>query len=268
MILKKLQWTIKRHPFLYLTRFRLLSKNATGDAIASLSYNTLNTKEDIPANFHEVNALIFKEGKPETDYGIIERLVNYLSEHTRVGPGLSEHSARVLDTMLYGKGGVCSDMAQIFNNFCVVNNIPVREWGTTSAPFNRANGGHSFNEVYLRDLKKWVLIDASWGGLFYDAQGISLSVMELYTLSRSGKAVLYHSLITGKQIDKALIQKNYLHADITPFLICNYRNRVYDQFLKMARPYLPVFIIHFAVFLTGRSYHYKFPLDNYKKLFS
>ena len=268
MILKKIHWTLKRHPFLYMTRFRLLSKNSNETAIASISYNTLNSKEDIPRNFYDINTEIFEQGKPDTDLALVKQLVTWLYEHTKVGPGLSEPSDKALDIMLYGKGGVCSDMAQIFNNFCVINAIQVREWGTTSAPFNRANGGHSFNEVYIKELQKWVLIDSSWGGLFYNEQEIPLSVLELYQLSRNGQPVHYCSIIESKIIEETQITKNYLNADITPFLICDYRNKVYDRYLNFARPHVPVFIIHFFVYLSGKSYYYKFPLDDYKKIFS
>ena len=268
MILKKIHWTLKRHPFLYMTRFRLLSKNSSKSAIASISYNTLNKKEEIPLNFYNVNNEIFLQGKPDSDLELIKQLVSWLCEHTRVGPGLSEPSDKALEIMIYGKGGVCSDMAQIFNNFCVINDLQVREWGTTSAPFNRANGGHSFNEVYVKQLQKWVLIDSSWGGLFYNEQEMPMSVIELYQRSRTGQAVSYHSFIEGKVIEQSLITKNYLNTDITPFLICDYRNKVYDRYLTLARPQVPVFIIHFFVYLSGKSYHYKFPLDDYKKIFS
>lgn len=268
MIFKKLHWTIKRHPFLYMTRFRLLSQNTTERAIEALSYNSLNKKEDIPTNFNDVNSKIFLEGKPDTDLEVVQQLVIYLNKNTKVGPGLSESSDRALDTLINGKGGVCSDMAQVFNNLCVINDIWVREWGTTSAPFNRANGGHSFNEVFINELQKWVLIDASWGGLFHDNEKRPLSVIELFTFSRAEKPVFYHSLIKNKKIDRNLLHKNYLNQNIAPFLICNYRNKVYDKFLKIARPHIPVFIIHFGVYVIGRSYHYKFPINDYKNIFS
>jgi hypothetical protein len=251
-----------------MARFRLLSKNSNVDAISSISYGYWNKKEDIPSYFYKINSKIFANGKPDSDFEIVIQMVRWLCEHTRVGPGLSEASAQALKTMLYGKGGVCSDMAQIFNNFCLINDIEVREWGTTSAPFNRANGGHAFNEVFINDLKKWILIDPSWGGYFKDSQEQVLSVIELYSISRSGEPVYYESLIKGKDIPLELINKNYLNSDITPFLICAYRNKTYDRFLKVARPYLPVFIIHFFVYISGKSYHYKFPLDDYKTIFT
>ena len=194
--------------------------------------------------------------------------MTWLCQHTKVGPGLSEPSDKALKTMLYGKGGVCSDMAQIFNNFCVINNLQVREWGTTSAPYNPNNGGHSFNEVYIKELQKWLLVDPSWGITFYNEHKGKLSVVELYALSRNLKSIEYQSFIEGNVIEQAQINKNYLNPDVTPFLICNYRNRIYDRYLELTRPLIPVFIIHFWVYILGRSYHYKFPLDDYKKIFS
>jgi hypothetical protein len=268
MLLKKLRWTLKRHPFLYLTRFRLLSTNSDEQSISSVSYNDWNKKEEIPDYFNDINSKIFKDGKPSSDLDIAKQLSSWLCEHTKVGPGLSEPSAKALETMLYGNGGVCSDMAQIYNNFCVINDLKVREWGTTSAPFSRANGGHSFNEVYIKDLDKWVLIDPSWGMLFYNEQQEPLSVLELYELSRTNKNVNFHSFIEGKVIELEQVTKNYLNSDITPFLICEYRNKTYDWYLNLARPHVPVFIIHFFVYLSRRSYYYKFPLDDYKKIFS
>src|SRR5690606_3713546 len=144
------------------------------------------------------NKQIFKQGIPKSDLELIKHMVSWLYAHTRMGPGLSEPSDKVLRTMLYEKGGVCSDMVQVFNNFCVINDIQVREWGTTSAPFSRDNGGHSFNEVYIKELQKWVLIDPSWGMFFYNETDLPLSVEEVFELSRSGQTVNYNTFIKGK----------------------------------------------------------------------
>src|SRR5690606_15510218 len=219
-------------------RFRLLSKNSSVAAIQDLSYNAWNKKEEIPEYFYDMNAKIFEGGTPASDLELVKHLVSWLCTHTKVGPGLSEPSAKALETMVYGRGGVCSDMAQIFNNFCVINDLQVREWGTTSAPFSRANGGHSFNEVYFKELQKWVLIDPSWGMFFYNETDLPLSVEEVFELSRSGQTVNYNTFIKGKQIEEKQVNKNYLNSDITPFLICEYRNKTYDKYLEITRPYL------------------------------
>ena len=267
MILKKINWTLKRHPFLYMTRFRLLSKNSSGAAIASISYNLLNKKEDIPSIFYEINSIVFTQGKPNTDMELIKQLVSWLCAHTKVGPGLSEPSNKALEIMLYGKGGVCSDMAQIFNNFCVINDIRVREWGVTRAPYEKDYGGHSYNEVFIKELEKWVLIDVSYCLIFYYNEN-PLSVTELYRLYREGKNVNYSSFVDSLNGIESSVYRNYFQPNAVPFLICNYRNKTYDYYLKLWGPYIPVFLIHFMVYLRGKSYHYKFPLDDYKNIFS
>jgi hypothetical protein len=268
MILKKLQNIIKRHPLLYLTRFRLLSKNSNLEDIKDFSYNLLNIKEEIPSYFYDINKLVFLDAKPLSDLEKVKKLGIWLQENIKGGPGLSEPSEKALRTMLYGKGGVCSDMAQIFNNFCVINDISVREWGTTSAPFNRAFGGHSFNEIYSKELKKWVLIDVYWSFLFYNEENQPLSVIEVFQLKRDEKEVFYKSFNQKKNLKLNTINRNYLNLNIIPFLICDYRNKTYDCFLGYLRPYTPIFMVHFVIYLMKKSYHYRFPLDDYKKIFS
>lgn len=268
MPLKKLHWVIKRHPFLYLTRFRLLSKNSNIDDIGAFYYNRINKKIDIPSYFFEINQKIFNAGKPKTDFEVVKMISLWLRNHIKGGPGLSEPSDIALEIMLAGEGGVCSDMAQIFNNFCVINDIKVREWGTTTAPFNRDYGGHSFNEFYSHEWKKWVLIDPSWNLLFYNGNDIPLSVIEVYQLLRQQVAVRYDSFNPNRELAVKNVCKNYLNPNIAPFLVCDYRNKIYDAFLRYTRPYLPVFITHFAIYLLNKSYHYRFPLDDYNKIFS
>jgi hypothetical protein len=221
----------------------------------------------MPAYFYDINAQIFKEGRPENDLETVKVLGIWLQEHIKGGPGLSEPSDKALEIMLAGRGGVCSDVAQVFNNFCVINAIKVREWGTTSIPFSRENGGHSFNEVYSKELNKWVLLDVYWNLLFYSEDDVPLSVLEVYQLKRNEKKVQHVSFSSEKILDKVGVNKNYLNPDIGPFLICNYKNKTYDAFLR-ARPLIPVFVIHFMLYMLGKSYYYKFPLDDYKKMFS
>ncbi|MCK8479546.1 transglutaminase-like domain-containing protein [Psychroserpens algicola] len=269
MSFKKILWTFKRHPFLYLTRFRLLSKNSNVSEIEDFTYNYVNDKADIPEYFHQVNTSVFSDGKPDTDLEVVKKLSNWLANNIKGGPGLSVPSDEALKIMLEGKGGVCSDIVQVFNNFCVINGIKVREWGVTRAPFNKEYGGHSFNEVFCEELNKWVLIDVSYCTLFYyEDETTPLSVIELYQLLREHKNVHYKSFNEAKTPDKESVDKNYLNPDTIPFLICNYSNKTYDSFLKYSRPLVPIFMIHFVLFTISKSYYYKFPLDDYKKIFS
>lgn len=267
MILKKIAWAIKRHPYLYLMRFRLLSKNISKEDIASRYYNLMNDASDIPENYFAVNKKIFPNSAQDQTLNTVLVLSSWLQKNIKGGPGLSEPSDAALNIMLEGKGGVCSDMAQIFNNFCVINSIKVREWGATRIPFDKDYGGHSFNEVYCEDLKKWVLIDVSYCILFYDSNEIPLSVLEFQECISLGREVVYKSF--AKIEDKLIhrIDKNYFHKDNVSFLIDNYSNLDYDRNLKRYKSVFPIFLIHFILYLRNKSYNYLFPFKDYRLLF-
>ncbi|WP_178988981.1 transglutaminase domain-containing protein [Winogradskyella schleiferi] len=245
-----------------------MSKNSNVNELSDYSYNNNNRKTDIPAYFTEVNNKIFEDGKPESDIDLVKKLCTWLENNIQGGPGLSVSSEQALKIMLSNKGGVCSDKVQVFNNFCVINDIKIREWGVTRAPFNTKYGGHSFNEVFIKELNKWIMIDVSYCSLFYFEDDKPLSVTEFYTLLRNGEKVSYNIFNDAMDVDHKSIDKNYLNPDNVPFIIHNYSNKTYDAFLKTLRPVLPVFIIHFVVYLIAKSYKYKFPLDDYKRIFS
>lgn len=269
MLLEKLHWTLKRHPFLYKTRFKLLSRNADMEKIYAITYNGSNSKLDIPDYFHQVNAQIFASGKPKDPLELVIQLATWLQQHIKGGPGLSEASDIALKKMLAGEGGVCSDMVQIFNNFCVLNDIQVREWGVTSIPFDASYGGHSFNEVYIPYMNKWITIDVSYCGFFYSGNGaLPLSTIELFQLIRQKTVVHFQTFNETQLATDKRIQKNYLHPHTVPFIVSHYKNAIYDAYLKRYRRVLPVFVIHFMVYLSGKSYRYQFPLDDYKQIFT
>ncbi|WP_162919917.1 transglutaminase domain-containing protein [Hanstruepera ponticola] len=246
----------------------MLSKHSSVEEIESYTYNEVNPIDEIPEYFNEINKLIFANGKPIKDSEIVKKMGVWLKKHIKGGPGLSEPSEQALKIMISGKGGVCSDRAQVFNNFCVINNIKVREWGSTRGPYHKAFGGHSFNEVFCNDLNKWVLVDISYCIMFYFESDTPLSVVQLYENLRENKKITYKAFEDSFEIKAERITRNYLEPDTIPFLVCNYSNKTYDKYLSFFRPYVPVFIIHFIIYVFGKSYHYRFPLDDYRKIYN
>lgn len=267
MILSRLKKIVKRHPFLYLTRFRLLSKNASFNEVNKQYYNKINLKKEVPAYFHEINGLIFSETSNYTDLEKIKKLALWLQKNVKGGPGLSLSSEKALKVMLNGGGGVCSDLVQIINNFCVINDIRVREWGTTRIPFDKNYGGHSFNEIFIGEKNKWVLIDVYYGVFFTTQNGKPLSVIEFFRVKETEENILIEYLSENFESDVKAIKKIYFHEDASPFLICNYSNKLYDKYLKLLSGKFPIFLIHFLIYVQGRSYFYIFPLNNYKAMF-
>jgi len=266
-IFKNISWLFKRHPILYKMRFRLLSKNSSVSDIDGLCYNQFNAKADIPHIFYRINKDIFKSGRPVSDLDCAKQLSVWLQDHIKGGKGLSEPSGKALQLMLDGKGGVCSDVTQVFNNFCVINDLNVREWGTTKTPFNKNYGGHSLNEIFCNDLNTWVMIDVYYCLLFYDDTNRPLSVLEFYTKDSDREKVRCLPFNYSKPIAEHNLKQNFYDSDTIPFLVHNYSNKYYDRYLLFLKPILPVFFIHFILHVFNRSYCYLFPINDYKSIF-
>ncbi|MCT4628403.1 transglutaminase domain-containing protein [Winogradskyella sp.] len=241
-----------------------MSKNSTIKRLEKECYNTNNDKAVIPSYFYDINKVIFEHESPDTDIEKAMYIALWLKKHIKGGKGLSLASDEALKEMINGNGGVCSDMTQIFNNFCVINDIRVREWGITIIPFNKKYGGHATNEVFSKELDKWILIDVSKCILFYyKNKEKPLSLFEVFTSSFSKE---YYSFYKTIESDTQ-IKNYYYNKKATPFLISKYNNFVYDKYLKKNNSKYPIFFVHFYIYLIGKSYNYKFPLRDYRKMF-
>jgi hypothetical protein len=153
---KSLKWYLSRHSLLYKIRFKLVSKKSSFTSIEDISYNSINSKNDIPSIYSELNQSIFTDSNEElTDLQRAEKIAKWLRNKIKGGPGLGKSSESTIRKMINGKGGVCSDFAQIYNNFCVINDLKVKEWGLKILTDNpNTLGGHSFNEIYSKELQK------------------------------------------------------------------------------------------------------------------
>ena len=264
MRFKKLSWILRRHSFLYYARFRLLSHNSTKAEADEETYNFYNPKADIPPIYFEINKRIFDGVTLNANLDKAKHISRWLRKHIKGGPGLSLPSDLALSAMLEGKGGVCSDMSQVYNNFCVINDIPVKEWGITVIPFDKKYGGHAANEIFSKELNKWILIDVSRCITFYTySKDRPLSALEVFYLDEGLKYDAFYEDIE----DDLQIQNYYFNQSATPFLISNYNNKVYDKYLKFFNAKIPIFFVHFYIYLIGKSYKYKFPLHDYRKMF-
>lgn len=254
-------WYLRRHPLLYKIRFRLVSKKTSIDKIERFCYNGLNKKTDMPVIYFQLNNMIFTRKKTElTDIEKVKKIAKWLRNHIKGGPGLGKSSENALLKMIKGEGGVCSDFSQIFNNFCVINDLKVKEWGLKISKGNSAVlGGHSFNEVYCKEFQKWIIVDVSKSIFFYHlSPKLPLSVMELIDLKKQNKEIYYSNFNKNFALDNENINDLYLISNSSPFVITNYSNKTYDYYLNKLG-FLPESIIHGIVFLSGNSYAYEFP---------
>lgn len=260
-IRKKIKWLLTRHPLLHYIRFMLICRNYRGDVADLPTFNDDNKKEDAAPIFFEVNAQI--PLRPEMD-GFEKALVmaDWLRHKIKGGRGLGLASDVALKLMLEGKGGICSDYSQMFNVFCLINDVRVREWGTVEKFYN-AMHGHNYNEIYSEKLGKWIAIDFQKNLWFHKSNDkIPLSVIELFTYLREGNEVAYEYFSDWRCIDMYKIGKTYSGNSI-PFLIANYDNKTYDRYLNRFRRF-PPFIVNAMLILLGKNYNFLFVLDDYK----
>lgn len=263
---KPLLWYFRRHSLLFKIRFRMVSKRSSVDRIENFCYNTINPKYDIPPIYFQLNRMILTQPKVElSDLEKAKKIAKWLRNHIKGGPGLGKSSNIALRKMIRGEGGVCSDLSQAYNNFCVINDLKVKEWGLKIITKDQTiRGGHSFNEIYSREFQKWVLIDVSKSILFYHTNSkIPLSVVELIQLKKENKELHYFEFNKKIIVDKQYIEDLYLMPNSFPFLITNYSNKTYDYFLDKFS-FFPESIIHGLIFLSGKSYVFEFPTKDYK----
>jgi len=257
---KPLNWYLKRHPLLYKIRFRLISKNVSLDTINNFSYNDINKKNNIPKLFYQTNDLIFNEiSEKLSDFEKAKTIAIWLKKNIKGGPGLGKSSATALHKMIKGEGGVCSDFSQIFSNFCVINNIKVKEWGLKSLSTDpKVSGGHSFNEVYCPEFQKWIMIDVAKSCLFYQSElDIPLSTIEYMQLKKEKKEIIIRTL-NGIDITDNNLLNIFILSNSMPFIITNYDNKTVDYFLEKL-DFFPVSIIHGLLILLGKGYRFEFP---------
>jgi hypothetical protein len=259
---KSLKWYLRRHSLLYKIRFKLVSKKSSLACMEDICYNSINPKNDIPAIYFELNQSIFNESNKDlTDLKKGKKIAKWLRNNIKGGPGLGKSSERAIRKMINGEGGVCSDFAQVYNNFCVINDLKVKEWGLKILTDNpRTVGGHSFNEIYSTELQKWIIIDVAKCIYFYHSDSTSpLSVSDLITLKNQNEEIKYFKFNNEITVDPKRIQELYLAANSFPFLITNYCNKTCDYFLEKL-DFLPLSLIHGILFLSGNSYVFEFPL--------
>jgi len=261
---KTLNWYLRRHPVLYKIRYRLVSKKTSLDAIENFCYNDLNLKSNIPPLFFEINNIIFTNSNKDLNH--FEKAVKiavWLKKNVKGGPGLGKSSARALQKMINGEGGVCSDFSQIYSNFCVINDIKVKEWGMKSlSDDSTVSGGHSFNEVYCKKLQKWIMIDVAKSIIFFKADNdIPLSTLEYIHLKNKKEEIKIVSIYENGIFDNKNADKIFLSSNSLPFIITNYDNKTYDYFLEKF-DFLPESITHGLLIILGKSYSFEFPFES------
>lgn len=258
---------VRRHPILYYIRFSIVSKDYTENPMYLPTFNDINDPQDVDPFFFKVNAEIAIPEQADA----LERALSvarYLcTKHVYRGRGLGLSSDKALRLIYNCEAGVCSDHSQLFNVFCLINNIKVREWGVVEK-FYQPYFGHTFNEIFSVRLQKWIMVDVWKGILFNDGVpgSVPFSAVELFLHLRNGNPLHYVKFIDNVT-EEERIYKLYT-AKSVPFVIDNYDNKIYDHYLNKYQDRLPSFLINAYLILLGKNYRFLFPLDRYKEKLS
>ena len=249
---KKLLWIIRRHPLLYYIRYTLLSKKHKFDFEEMEVFGDVNHVVDIPELFLEVNKQIGL--KPEmSNLEKATQIGSFLAMNTKDGPAASLSAGATLNEMVNGNGGVCSDFALVFNVFCLLNNIPSREYNSIDKVYN-PEYGHAFNEIYDHQLKKWIAIDVSKGIYFWDDNQNLESVASLFENLRNGKPLNYIFYSDYQPARPERLPKIYSKETIA-YLVSNYRIKYIDQILEQYSKW-PMFVIVLIMIIKRKNYHF------------
>ncbi len=254
---------ITRHPILYYVRFLLLSRNLGKENLDEVGiYNRTNDVKDVPKIFFDINSQL---GITNADNTLekARKIANFLQVNSASGPAISLSSGRTLETILQGKGGVCNDFSMIFNVFCLINNIPSKEWNCVEK-FYKVDYGHTFNEIYCEDYKKWVAIDIGKMLYFVDKDDKTpLSALELFTGLRSGTSLNFKCLSQScpPNLDRLY---SVFSKEAIPYITSNYKAVQTDHYLEKFR-LLPLFAIGAITVLLRKHYSFVFVIDDYKQ---
>lgn len=96
----------------------------------------------------------------------------------RVGGPIREDSASTYREITVSGRGYCADFTKVFNGMAIAAKVPVRQWGFAFSGFG---SGHTFNEVYDTDRRKWLMVDSFHSLYFVDPESREpLSVIEVH----------------------------------------------------------------------------------------
>lgn len=260
---EKIVYYLKRHPLLYFIRYILLSKNSKDKNVDAIGcFNDYNTIETVPQLFFTVNAEInLDNSDDEVDRAIA--IGKFLRKKIIGGGGIGLSSEKTLQNMLAGDAGVCSDFVQIFNIFCLINGIRVKEWGCVECFYN-SKFGHSFNEIYSTKLQKWIAIDIHKGIIFKDEKNNTyFAVVDLFRDLRRGNplVITHYSDYVSPDLERT---KLVYSSKSIPFLINNTENSAVDYYYNKFQNVVPSLIINTLLIVLGKNQTFIFVLDNYK----
>jgi len=141
-----------------------------------------------------------------------------------------------------------------------VDDIKVREWGIKGGT-KSVIGGHSFNEFWSEELKKWILIDV-YNGMFITNKSsrelLSVSQLVDYMSGFNADNLDFQMMVDNAAgLEKPYLSNYFFDNRNLFFLLTNYRIKKVDAFLKHQNR-IPLALLHTTLIVFRRYFNYRF----------
>lgn len=247
---------MRRWGAFYYLRFRLITRIGPPQVFETENINRFCDPRKIPAEYRQVIARLELEGL--TDFEKAKRIAFDLSYGHPRGAGLGCDSVTALHSIYHLGEGVCSDYAQVFTGLCLAADLKVREWGLCD-DFVDIKIGHSFCEVWCKELQEWVFIDPSRSVYALDTlDGSLLSATRLIDLSTSGQKerVLLKQIDSTYKLPTGRIFGGIYHNGENIFFLLS-QNAIFRQDPILSLRFFPLIVRHGLLYLMGEYYRYE-----------
>lgn len=249
---------LRRAPVFFPIRFFLILMKPDKKVLEEENYNAYNPKQDIPEPFYTENKKMQVQG--ETTFERALYMAKYLKGNYPGGTkNLGYSSAKTLHTLQTLPEGTCGDYSQVFINFCILNDIKVREWGVHDAVYKNKIG-HVFNEVFLPEENRWVCIDLHFAIYFRDKNNRRvLSMSEIIAKTADSKEdeieIIHFLPIKDSNEGREYIKSIYFGRTYLFFIVTRYLIKKMDNALDNGGR-LPIPLIHLLLIFKRQYYKY------------
>jgi hypothetical protein len=249
---------LRRAPVFFPIRFFLILTKPDKKVLEEENYNAYNPKQDIPAPFYTENEKMNVQGAITFDRALY--MAKYLKGNYPGGTkSLGYSSTKILHTLQTLPEGTCGDYSQVFINFCILNDIKIREWGVHDAVYKNKKG-HVFNEVFLPEENRWMCIDLHFAIYFRDkSNGQALSMADIIVKTADYKEndieIVHFLPVKDSHEGREYIKSFYFGRDYLYFIVTHYRIKKMDTALDGGGK-LPIPLIHLLLIFKGQYYKY------------
>ena len=240
---------------MYRWRYALITRAGESEAFSATFANHPD-RATIPDEYRSRVERLYTDDPSSWKHALA--IAEHLSTKGTRGPGLGEDSTSALKAILEGRGGTCSDFAQVYWGLANAAGIPTREWGLCWDLLDTHRGGHAFNEIYCEEKERWVFVDPTfsiYATLRSGGPELSVSGLVDLVMKGCGEEVHFHFIDPQQETPQRVerLRRHYLDCRHIFFCLSNYNPFEQDEVLRKWR-WLPLALQNLFLLFSG---HYQ-----------